>query len=201
MNDEGPDSPSQKAPGVAGPTRLANAVVLMVECQREYVTGRLPLVGVGRALDACALLLARAREAGTPIIHIIQKGQPGAVFDLATSGGEIEERAASQGDELVIEKTLPNSFSGTRLDAIIKETGRDGLIVAGFMTHTSVGATVVVALGLGYRTTIVSEATATRNVHNPAAGGVIDAASLQLASLAALSERSAKIVHKVEQLR
>lgn len=200
MNDDGPNTQPNNGSSAAGPTSLANAVVLMIDCQCDYVTGRLPLIGVGRALDACAQLLAKARAAGTPIIHIIQKGQPGAVFDLAMPGGEIEGRAMPLEDELIIEKTLPNSFSGTGLDAAIKETGLSDLIVAGFMTHTSVGSTVVVALGLGYRTTIVSEATATRNVHNPAGGGVIDAASLQVASLNALSQKSAKLVNRVADL-
>jgi nicotinamidase-related amidase len=67
------------------------------------------------------------------------------------------------------------------------------------MTHMCVSASVRAALDLGYYSTIVSGAAATRDLPTPS-GGVIDAAHLHEASLAALADRFAIIVDTADQL-
>jgi nicotinamidase-related amidase len=56
-----------------------------------------------------------------------------------------------------------------------------------------VSATVRAALDLGYRTTVVADATATRDLPD-LAGGVIDAAVVKRVALAELADRFAKVV-------
>lgn len=174
------------------PASLKNAHLIMIDCQCEYTTGHLPLQGVDAALEECAALLAKARQAGTPVIHIAHKGKAGGAFDRGGEGGQIEQRAAPIAGEPVIEKALPNSFAGTDLDDVLKTGSANELIIAGFMTHMCVSSTARAALDLGYRTTIVASATTTRDLPGPN-GGVVEAAVLQTASLAALSDRFAII--------
>src|SRR3546814_7125118 len=76
------------------PPALAEAVLVLIDCQNEYVSGDLPLVGVDVALDHLTGLLDRAREAGTPVIHIRHKGRPGSLFDLGQSRGAIHPAVA-----------------------------------------------------------------------------------------------------------
>ena len=52
------------------PSPLSQAALVVIDAQREYVDGRLPLPGVQAALGEIAALLARARRAGAPIIHV-----------------------------------------------------------------------------------------------------------------------------------
>jgi nicotinamidase-related amidase len=99
------------------------------------------------------------------------------------------------GEPTVI-KTLPNAFAKTGLDAKLKATGRSNLIVAGFMTHMCVSATTRVATDLGYRTTVVAEGTATRDLPD-GNGGIIDAATVQRVALAELGDRFATIVARL----
>ncbi len=54
--------------------RLSEAVLLIIDAQREYVDGKLPLAGVDAALRIGGTLLDRARTAGTPVIHILHRG-------------------------------------------------------------------------------------------------------------------------------
>jgi nicotinamidase-related amidase len=96
-------------------------------------------------------------------------------------------------DEITVVKSLPNAFAKTDLDARLKATGRTDLIIAGFMTHMCVSATTRSALDLGYRTTVVAEATATRDLPD-GTGGVIDAAVVKHVALAELADRFAKVV-------
>jgi nicotinamidase-related amidase len=57
------------------PARLAEAALVIIDAQGEYREGRLPLDGIGAAVDALADLLRRARAAGTPVIHIAHRGR------------------------------------------------------------------------------------------------------------------------------
>ena len=53
--------------GVApAPATMADGVLLIIDAQREYTDGLLPLAGVGPAVDALAVLLEKARVAGCP---------------------------------------------------------------------------------------------------------------------------------------
>lgn len=181
------------------PSKLDQSVIVMIDCQCEYVTGALPLARVDHALDNAAALLARGRTAATPVIHVAHKGKPGGLFDREGEGGRIEDRAAPRPGEPVVEKALPNAFAGTTLADAIAQTGRKELIIAGFMTHMCVSSTVRAALDLGFRATIVANATATRDLPG-LDGGLVSADVLQSASLAALADRFAILVNGPDQL-
>lgn len=176
----------------ATPARLAEAVLVLIDCQNEYVDGRLALPGVRPALAEAAALLERARTAGTPVFHIVHQGAAGGLFDLDAATGAIADDLAAHDGEAIIRKRLPNAFAGTELHDRIKATGRTELIVCGFMTHMCVSSTVRAALDLGYRSTVVASACATRDLPD-GLGGVVDAATLNRAALAALGDRFAII--------
>jgi nicotinamidase-related amidase len=171
--------------------RLADAVLLIIDAQREYVDGALPLAGVDQALAVGGALLARARAAAMPVVHILQRGS-GALFNPA---GEFFQPAAPlipQAGEAVIEKTLANSFARTDLHDVLAATGRNQLIVIGFMTHNCVSSTVRAARELGYACTVVAPATATRDLPD-GRGGTLAAAVVQAGCLIGLSDTMASI--------
>ncbi len=176
------------------------SVIVLVDCQQEYIDGALPLPGVEAALEEVSKLLDRARTAGAPIIHIAHKGQVGGVFDRSEGGkGAIAETASPEAGEFVVEKGLPNAFAGTDLADKIRETGRSEIILAGFMTHMCISSTARAALDLGFRTTIVSKAAGTRDLPRPD-GGVVSAAELHAVSLAGLADRFSIIVETAQDI-
>jgi nicotinamidase-related amidase len=177
----------------SSPASLSNATVVVIDAQNEYVDGQLALHEMSQALDQIGELLNRARKAGTPIIRIVQKGRAGGLFDPDGDGGKIIDRVFSSG-ETVVTKTLPNAFTKTDLDAHLKAIGRDAIIIAGFMTHMCVSATARAALDLGYRTTVVIDATASRSLPDPTGEGNIDARDVQRIALAELADRFASVV-------
>src|SRR3546814_12068209 len=94
------------------PNALADSGRVLSDWQNEYVTGKLPLVGVEPALDEVAALLRRARGAGTPIIHVAPAGRPGGLFDREAERGAIHATAAPAAGETGVEKGLPDAFAG-----------------------------------------------------------------------------------------
>jgi len=175
-------------------TSLKDSVLVIIDAQREYVDGKLPLDGIDASIKEAAQLLERARKAGTPVIHVVHKGKPGgALFNPDGPYFEIVSALAPKPDETIIKKALPNAFANTNLEETLARIGRKKLIVIGYMTHMCVSSTVRAATDRGYRATIVAKATATRDLPAPD-GGVVTASAVQGASLAALADRFAAVV-------
>ena len=182
----------------AMPSRLADAAVVVIDAQRDYVDGKLPLTGMPRALDAISQLLKRARSEGAPIVHIVHEGKAGGAFDRSAPGGQIADQAAPAPGELVIAKRLPNAFAGTDLAERLKGLERREIVLVGFMTHMCVEATARSALDHGFKATVVAAATATRDLPDPTGAGTIAAAEVQRNALAALADRFAVVVPDVK---
>ncbi len=175
------------------PAKLSDAAIIIIDAQNEYVSGKLPLDGVEAALDNIAKLLKTARAVGAPIVHIQQRGRTGGLFDPDGDGFMIAPQAAPEKGESIIEKSLPNSFAKTGLQLVIQATGRNSLVLAGFMTHMCVSATARSALDHGYQTTIAADAVATRVLPDPLGGPAISAAQIHRTALAELADRFATI--------
>ncbi len=175
------------------PSSLADSALVLIDLQNTYRHGTMALVGVEAALAEARSLLVRAREAGTPVFHIMHDAGAGSPYDLATELGQIAGVVAPLDGETVIVKKYPNSFVGTEFDAKLRERNIKNLILAGFMTHMCINLTARGAFNLGYGATVVDAATATRDL--PAAdGSVIPAAALHAASLVALRDLFAVVV-------
>lgn len=172
--------------------RLSNAVLLVIDAQREYVDGALPLVGIGEALAIGGELLQRARAAGTPVVHVLHRGG-GPLFDPQGDGFQPAAPLIPQPGESIIEKTQANAFADTALQDVLSTTGRTNLIVIGFMTHNCVSSTVRAARERGYVCTVIAPATATRDLPD-GRGGTIPAATVQESCLVGLSDTMARIV-------
>jgi len=179
---------------------LTNSVLIIVDAQREYAEGKLPLVGINEAVNNIATLLSRARAAGTPVIHVVQhspKDRP--VFAVGSPMAEIFAQLTPRAGEIIVEKLLPNSFANTSLDATLRTLGRNDLIVVGFMTHMCVSATARSALDHGYHCTVVASCCATRDLPDGSGGGIA-AAEIHSVELAALRDRFAAVVNVVAEI-
>lgn len=182
------------------PNAVSESVLILIDCQNEYVTGALPLAGVDAAMDHAKAVLQRFRDAGEPVIHIQHQGKPGGAFDLDAPRGAIDERVAPLAGEPIIRKSLPNSFAATDLQKMLEGIGRQKLVIAGFQTHMCVSATTRAALDLGYRNTLVSAAITTRDLPGPGGDGIVPAETIHIATMAALADRFAIVAATVADL-
>lgn len=181
------------AGGTPAPARLSGAALVLIDIQNEYFDGPLRLEGVEAAAAQAGALLARARALGAPVIHVRHTGRPGGAFDPGARRGEILASVAPAPGETVVEKTLPNSFANTTLDAALGALGARPLVVAGFMTHMCVSSTVRAALDRAIPVTLAADATASRALPDPL-GGTLAAEAVHRAALAALADRFATVV-------
>lgn len=181
------------------PPRLAEATLVLIDLQYEYLDGPLALTGVGAALERASALLAAVRAAGGRVVHVAHAGRPGGPFDRAVRRGAIVAAVAPRPGEPVVEKRAVSAFLDTDLATRLPEPGAAPLIVAGFMTHNCVSSFVRDAGDGGHAITVAHDACATRPLPGPA-GIVIDAADLHAASLAGLADRFARLASVAEIL-
>jgi nicotinamidase-related amidase len=173
-------------PTSSGP--LSDSTLIIIDAQVEYTTEPLVLVGIDEALLNISELLAKARAAGCPIIHVAHEGASGRPFD-PDAGGRIIDSVAPLDEEPVVLKKLPNAFAGTDLADRVGEHPDRPLVICGFMTHMCVSATARAAIDLGFETVTVSDATATRALPSATGGDAVSAHDVHVAALAALADR------------
>ena len=183
----------QMAGATPTPATMADGILLIIDAQREYTDGLMPLPGVQPAIEALAVLLEKARKAGAPIVHVRHQSK-GKAFNPSSSGYEIVAPLAPRAGEIIVDKALPNAFAGTDLAKQLAVSGRKNLIVGGFMTHMCISATVRSATDHGYMSTIAADTVTTRDLPDATGGATVDAAAINRITLTALSDRFAWIV-------
>jgi nicotinamidase-related amidase len=161
--------------------------LLVIDIQRDYFPGGgFPLVEPEAAAEKARHVLESFRRQSLPIVHMQHVwDEPDAAFMRpGTEGIEIHPLVAPADGEPVLQKTAPNSFVETPLEAELRARDVDDLVVVGMMTSMCVTSTVRAAAELGFEVTLVHDACAAPNLEF---GGVeVPGASVHAAFVAAL---------------
>ena len=190
----------QMAGANPAPPPLSESTVVVIDAQREYTDGKLPLANVQPALAEIGKLLKRARALQIPVIHIVHQGKPGGAFGPDTPGHEIASPATPAPGEAVVSKSLPNAFASTDLASRLAALKKPNVVLVGFMTHLCVEATARASIDLGFKATVIASATATRPLPDPLGGAALSADEVQRNALAAIADRFATVSPTVDSL-
>jgi nicotinamidase-related amidase len=135
--------------------------LLMIDIQKGMWMEASPPYQGEAMLKNASDLLARARKAGIPVIHIQHDGGPGDTLQKGTEGFDIRPEVAPRSGEKTIVKTHCSSFRDTGLDAELRKLGVDKLVIAGMQTDFCIDTACRVAHGLGYDVTLAEDAHST----------------------------------------
>lgn len=141
--------------------------LLLIDIQNDYFPGgEMELVGIEDAAEKTASLLNAFRSDGKPVFFIRHlSSKPGATFFIpGTKGADIHSSVYPLPEEPVIEKNFPNSFYRTELLSRLQEGGVTDLVICGAMSHMCVDTTVRAAKELGFTSTLIADACATRDL-------------------------------------
>ncbi|HEX5392214.1 MAG TPA: cysteine hydrolase family protein [Rhodocyclaceae bacterium] len=184
--------------GVMPPTSVdcSHTALLLVDFQREYFDGKLPIPDGSAALSAAKRLVKSAEKAGVFVVHIhhVAASPTAPLFASGSSGAEPVDALRPAEHHAVVIKRLPSSFAGTELLELLRQRQCNRVIVCGLMTHNCVDATTRDALHLGFAPIVVGDASATRDLPGVSGGAVVPAQQLHRAVLAGLADRIADVM-------
>jgi len=182
------------------PSPLKDSALIIVDAQREYLDGSLPLYQIDRSLVELKELLARARKLNVPVFHVVHHAPSGApIFNPDSEYSQIIDAVKPIDGEQIIVKHSPSSFVATNLEQLLKEQKKSNLVIGGFMTHMCINATTRSAADLGFAPTVVASTCTTRDL--PAIDGqILKADDVHKTNLAALADLIACVIPSIKEL-
>jgi nicotinamidase-related amidase len=166
---------------------MSKRAVIVVDIQNDYFPeGKYSLVNIEQAAANAAKVIAAARDKGDEVIHVqhVFPDSQAPFFAPETEGVKINPAVEPRDGEALVVKNHPNSFLKTDLKDRLDAKGIKEVVVVGAMSHMCIDATARAASDFGYRTTVVQDACATRDL---AFGGVtVPAAQVHAAMMSAL---------------
>ncbi|CZR63138.1 related to isochorismatase family hydrolase [Phialocephala subalpina] len=166
-------------PSTAG---TKDSVLVIIDAQNEYAEGHLKTENVSSTRKAIAALLEKYRTASAPLVHIVHQVPDGApVFTPNTSLAEEFSELTPKSGEKVISKQQPGSFTGTDLEGFLKGTGKNKLVLVGYMAHVCVSTTARQAAERGYDVILPEDAIGDRNIPGVKAEDLVKVVLAELA--------------------
>ena len=167
--------------------------LLVIDVQNEYFTGKLPITYPAGSLTSILSAMDAAPAHDVPVVAIQHASpQPDAVvFRKGSKEWELHPEVAARRHDVLIHKSLPGSFTGTELEAWLRERGVQTIAIAGYMTQMCCDTTARQAMHLGFGVEFLSDATGTLAIRNQA--GEISAEELHRAILVTQQMRFSRV--------
>jgi nicotinamidase-related amidase len=165
--------------------------LLVIDVQNEYFTGALQITHpFGHLGNILGVMDAAQGRIPTIVVqhHFLDK----PIFRKGTAEWELHPEVAGRPRDLLIEKTLPGSFTRTPLEGWLRERGITTVTIAGYMTHMCCDTTARQAVHRGFTVEFLSDATGTLPLAN--AAGQVTAEELQRSILCAQAQLLSEVI-------
>lgn len=167
--------------------------LLVIDVQNEYFGDRLRVTHPQGSFENILAAMDGAERAGLPVVVVQHSNPAGApAFAQGSSGWQLHPQVARRRRDLLIEKTLPGSFTGTELEAWLRGRGIDTVVIAGYMTQMCCDTTSRQAVHMGLKVEFLSDGTGTLAISN--AAGSVTAEELHRAVLVTQAMRFARVL-------
>lgn len=150
--------------------------LIVVDAQNEFsAEGLRPVPNHTEALEYIRARVADARKSGLPIAWVrhLNKPNESRAFVPGTWGAEFSGGLGPDPDlrlERLFEKDVFGAFTGTSLEAWLREIGADRLLLVGFYTHMCVSTSAREALVRGFDVAVDPDGTGACNLDDEVLG-------------------------------
>jgi nicotinamidase-related amidase len=176
----------------------ANEALLVIDVQNEYFTGRLPVTFPEGSLNNILRAMDHAACVGMSVA-VIQHSAAAAdspTFRKGSDGWKLHPEIEIRRRDILIEKSLPGSFTGTCLEKWLRDAGVQRVAICGYMAQMCCDTTARQAFHLGFAVDFLSDAIGTLTVQNSA--GAISALDLHQAVMVTQVMRFARVIKTEE---
>ena len=182
-------------------TNNAKEALLVIDVQNEYFTGHLPVTFPEGSLDNILKAMDFAASVGMPVAVIqhyaATKDSP--TFRKGSDEWKLHPEIEFRKRDILIEKSLPGSFTGTILEKWLRTGGVSRIAICGYMAQMCCDTTARQAFHLGFQVDFLSDAIGTLAVQNSA--GAISAKDLHRAVMVTQAMLFARVMKTEEWIR
>jgi nicotinamidase-related amidase len=175
--------------------------LLVIDVQNEYFTGKLPVTFPDGSFEKILQAMDYASAVQMPVV-VIQHTNPAPespTFRKGSDSWELHDEIKRRHADVIIEKNLPGSFTGTNLGDWLHGKGISLITIAGYMTQMCCDTTARQAFHRGYTVNFLSDATGTLSITNSA--GAVTGEELHRAILVTQAMRFSRVLLTAEWIR
>ena len=168
--------------------------LLVIDVQNEYFTGKLPVTHPARSFENILRAMDWAHAGHIPVVVIqhTNLAPEAQTFRRGTPSWELHDEVKRRHADIVIEKTMPGSFTGTILGNWLQERSVDTVTIAGYMTQMCCDTTARQAFHRHYAVNFLSDATGTLSLANH--GGSVSAEDLHRVILVTQQSKFSRVM-------
>lgn len=171
-----------------------NRVLLVIDVQNEYFTGKLPVSYPPGTLNNIIQIMDAAQKNKIPVIVIQHTAsqQEAPTFIRGSESWKLHPLIESKPRDYLMEKTLPGSFSNTDLEQWLRKRDINTVVITGYMTQMCCDTTSRQAFHMGFNVEFLSDATGTLQISNYA--GIVTGEELHKAILVTQAMKFSKVL-------
>ena len=177
--------------------------LIVIDFQKEYSTGKMPIPDGAKAAENAKKLIAFADQNKMPVFqvqHVTPAGS--AVFAVDGDTVKFQPGMEPRANDILVKKDTVSVFSSANsfkpeLDKQLKAKGIKTVVIAGLMTHACVAGAARDAAPLGYNVVVASDASATRDITR-ANGDKVNKDDLHRAALAEVEDTFGYVMKTAE---
>jgi nicotinamidase-related amidase len=182
-------------------TTTVDEALLVIDVQNEYFTGRLPVTFPEGCLSNILRAMEYAANVGMPVAVIQHSAaaKDSPTFRKGSEEWKLRQEIELMKRDILIEKSLPGSFTGTGLERWLREKGAKRIAICGYMAQMCCDTTSRQAFHLGFQVDFLCDAIGTLAVQNSA--GAISAQDLHRAVMVTQAMRFARVMKTEEWIK
>jgi nicotinamidase-related amidase len=178
-----------------------SSALIVIDVQKAFLDPRFGDRNNPQAESNIAQLLAAWRTSGRPIRHVVHDStEPDSLLRPDSPGNAIQAVALPIATEPLYRKNVNSAFIGTKLEKDLRQDGIDTLVIVGLTTNHCVSTSARMAGNLGFKTYVVSDATAAF-ARRALDGTLRPAEAVHSAALSDLHQEFATVVDTAEILK
>lgn len=159
----------------------ARTALLVIDAQVNMFDPAFPAHDAPVLLARLADLVTRAHAAGVPVVLVRNNGGPQDPDAPGSPGWALHPALGAGADDVVLDKTTPDTFASTALADTLQARGVSHVVVSGLQSDFCVRATTQGAIERGYAVTLVSDGHGTFDGGGLTAGQISAAVNAEFA--------------------
>ncbi len=143
--------------------------LLVIDVQNEYFSGALPVSYPSGTLEHVLEVMDVATQQGIAVVVVrhTELADDTPFFKQGSPEWELHAAIAQRPHDLLVDKTVPGSFTNTQLEEWLRSQDIDTVVIAGYMTNMCCDTTARQAFHSGFNVEFLSDATGTLDTETP----------------------------------